>query len=360
MSERGALEAIRVPREVFNADSAYLIEWLVSDASEVKTGAPLCEIETSKSTLRIEAARDGYLRQEAQAGTEVPIGGILGYLSGAPDSPLPKTERPAASGHSSDTRISAKAQRKIAELGLDVAQFAGKGLVRESDVVKVAGSVRGSGLTDPRGTSHAQPLSPIQRRVVRAMQQSVASIPAAHMERVIELAAVKARVRQEMQEHHSMITILDAVVHAVSRAGSETPCLNGFFEDESQLRVFDQVHVGLAINVDEDLFMAVVRNASDKSLVEIATELRALEHKAQRRRLTPEESVGGTITVTSMLGRGIHRFTPILYPEQSAIVGICDSELSDDHATLTLGFDHRAASGAQGADFLSNICTALQ
>ena len=215
----------------------------------------------------------------------------------------------------------------------------GKGLVRESDVVKVAGRVRGScsvagsDLIDPRGPSHTQPLSPIQRRVARAMQQSVASIPAAYMERVIELTAVKARVRQEMQKHHCMITILDAVVHAVSRAGSETPCLNGFFEDGSQLRVFDQVNVGLAINVDEDLFMAVVPNASDKSLVEIATELRALEYKAQRRRLTPEESVGGTITVTSMLGRGVHRFKPILYPEQSAIVGICDSELSDDHAT---------------------------
>ena len=360
MSEHGALEAIRVPKEVFNADSAYLIEWLVSDASEVKTGTPLCEIETSKSTIRIEAEHDGYIRQEAQAGTEVPIGGVLGYLSDAPDTQLPKPESPAGSGQSSDTRISAKAQRMIAELGLDVAQFKGKGFVRESDVLEVAGRVRGSRLIDPRGPSHSQPLSPIQRRVARAMQQSVASIPASYMERVVELAELKSHVRQVMQEHHSMITILDAVVYAVTQAMPENSRFNGFFEDESQLRVFDQVNVGLAINVDEDLFMAVVRNSPAKSLVEIATQLRALEYKAQRRRLTPEESVGGTITVTSMLGRGVHRFKPILYPEQSAIVGICDSELSDDHATLTLGFDHRVANGAQAADFLSSICTALQ
>jgi pyruvate dehydrogenase E2 component (dihydrolipoamide acetyltransferase) len=359
VSKSSALEAIRVPKEVFNADSAYLIEWLVSDASEVKTGTPLCEIETSKSTLRIEATHAGYVRQEAPPGSEVPIGGILGYLSEAPDTPLPKPERPTGSGRSSDTRISAKAQRMIEKLGLDVAQFEGKGLVRESDVKAVAGSVAASDLADPRGPSHSQSLSPIQRRVARAMQQSVSSIPAAYMERVVELAPVKESVRQVMEEHHSMVTILDALVYAVSRATGKNARLNGFFENGPQLRVFDHVNVGLAINVDEDLFMAVVRKASDKSLLEIATQLRALEYKAQRRRLTPEESLGGTITVTSMLGRGVHRFNPILYPEQSAIIGICDNEVSNDHATLTLGFDHRVVNGAQAADFLSSICNAL-
>lgn len=359
MSETGTLEAIRVPKEVFNADTAFLIEWLVEDTAEVKPGVQLCEIETSKSTIRIEAERDGFLRQRVEAGSEVPVGGVLGYLSQAPDTPLPEPRRGTGSRPSGDTRISAKARDMIDQLHLDVALFDGKGLVRESDVLEIAGIARTSGLGDPRGSSHSRPLSPVQRRVAMAMQQSVSSVPAAYLERVIDLAPVKARVRQVMEEQHSMVTVLDAVIYAVSRAPGESSRFNGFLEDSFQLRVFDKVHVGLALNVDEDLFMAVVRDASQKSLVEIATELRGLEYQAHRRRLTTENSVGGTVTVTSMLGRGVHRFKPILYPEQSIIVGICDSELSDDHATLTLGFDHRVANGAQAADFLSAICTAL-
>ena len=359
MSDNGALEAIRVPREVFNADTAFLIEWLVADTAEVKSGAQLCEIETSKSTIRIEAEHDGFLRQRADAGSEVPVGGVLGYLSQAPDTPLPEPGPRAGSRQSGDTRISAKAKKMIEQLHLDLSLFDGKGFVRESDVLEVAGTAHKSGSEDPRGPSHSKPLSPVQRRVATAMQQSVASVPASYLERVIDLAPVKARVRQVMEEHHSMVTVLDAVVYAAARAVGESSRFNGFLEDSFQLRVFDKVHVGLALNVDEDLFMVVVRDASRKSLVEIATELRGLEYQAHRRRLTPENSVSGTVTATSMLGRGVHGFKPILYPEQSVIVGICDNEMSEDHATLTLGFDHRVANGAQAADLLSSICNAL-
>jgi pyruvate/2-oxoglutarate dehydrogenase complex dihydrolipoamide acyltransferase (E2) component len=93
--------------------------------------------------------------------------------------------------------------------------------------------------------------------------------------------------------------------------------------------------------------------------VAIAKELRGMQYLAQRRRLTAEHLSGGTITVTSMIGRGIHRFQPIPYPHQAAIVGIADAEPDSTHVSLAIVFDHRVANGAQAAAFLSAIDAGL-
>lgn len=354
---------ILVPREIVNADSVFVVRWLVADGARVEAGEEVCEIDTSKAVETIAAEQAGYVRQRAAVGDEVAIGGVLGYLTERADSPLPSA-RPAEAapvGAETPVRISAKARRLIEELGLDVALFAEHGTVRERDVREVAAQagVGEQHREDPRGPFHMETLGPVQRRVARVMEQSVAAIPASHLERTIDIAPMRERAKRLASQWNGIVTEVDLLVLAVARACGDFPRFNAFVAADDQLHVFDQVNVGVAVDVEGDLYVVVVRNAAARPPEEVAKELRGLQYLAMRRRLDAAHLSGGTVTVTSMIGRGIHRFQPIPYPQQAAIVGIADVEPGSTRAALGLVFDHRIANGTQAAAFLAAIDEAL-
>ncbi len=356
------LQAILVPREIVNADSVFVVAWSAEEGALVEVGAALCEIETSKAVETIEAEARGYVRRRAAVGDEVPIGGVLGYLSARPDTPLPDAA-PAADEEVAPeaVQISAKARQKMDELGLAPALFAGRGFVRERDVLEMAAQRRAADAEreDPRGPFRLEPLGAIQRRVARVMAESVAAIPAAYLERTIDLAPVRERARALAAESKIVVTEVDLLVAAVARACVEFPHFNGFVTDDDQLHLFARVNVGVAVDVEGDLYVVVVKDAAAKEPAALAKELRGLQYLALRRRLTAEQLSGGTITLTSMLGRGIHRFQPIPYPHQAAIIGLSDSEPDSTRAALVLVFDHRIANGTQAAAFLGRIAREL-
>jgi 2-oxoglutarate dehydrogenase E2 component (dihydrolipoamide succinyltransferase) len=355
---------ILVPRDIVNADSAYVVCWIAADGAAVEAGEPLCEIETSKTVVTVEAGCGGFLRHYASVGDEVAIGGVLGYLTASADAALPSSPAPEREpAEASDTaQISAKARQKIAELGLDLASFAGKGFVRERDVIELAEKLSAERAVqeDPRGPFRLEPLGLVQRRVAKVMEQSIAAIPASYLERLIDLAPVRERAQAIGRESKGVVTEIDLLVAAVAQICGQWPHFNAFVTVDYQLHLFAQVNVGVAVDVEGDLYVVVVKDAASKSAAAVAKELRGLQYLAQRRRLAGEQLAGGTITVTSMLGRGIHRFQPIPYPHQAAIVGLSDTEPDSTRAALSLVFDHRVANGSQAAAFLAAIDAALR
>lgn len=353
---------ILVPREIVNADSVYVVRWIVGDGAFVEKGAPVCDIETSKAVMTLEAEQGGYVRHRAAVGDEIAVGGVLGYVAAEADAPLPAAEAPSrpAGDSATSVRFSGKARQRVEELGLDLALFAGRGLVREQDVLEVAAAQRGGATAhaDPRGPFRLEPLGPIQRRVARVMEQSTA-IPVSALERRIDLGPIRGRARALAQEKKCVVSDVDMLVAAVAQACVAHPRFNAFVTPDYQLHHFEHVNVGVAVDVEGDLYVVVVRNAASKAAADIARELRGLQYLAQRRRVGVEQLSGGTITVTSMIGRGVHRFHPIPYPQQAAIVGIADLEPGTTCAAVTLVFDHRVANGSQAAAFLGAIDSAL-
>lgn len=356
----GVMQVVLVPREIANADSAYLVGWSVPDGALVEPGTVLCEIETSKAIVSIEAEHGGYLRQRASTGAEVPIGGILAYITAQADTPIPGVPETAAPAP--PVRISAKARRMIEDRGLDLALFSGSGFVRESDVLRLTATLP-TGTDeqyDSRGPFRLEPLGPIQRRVARAMEQTLAAVPVSYLERSIDFSVIRKRAQEVMQEAKVLVSPVDLLVAAVAKVATQFPRFNGFVAADYQLQLFEQVNVGVAVDVEDDLYVVVVKNAATKSPAAIAKELRVLQHLAQRRHLAIDQLSGGTITVTSMIGRGVHRFHPIPYPEQAAIMGIADPEPGFGQCSLVLGFDHRITNGSQAAAYLEAVDKALQ
>ena len=357
-----AAQAIVVSRETVNADTVYLVRWVVGHGVPVTPGTVVCEIETSKATMAIEAPGAGYLRHVATAGQEIPIGGILGYLTGEADAPLPQVALSGEATERGSARVSANARRLIAELGLDPSLFDGYRLVRERDVRAVAEARRATAgePAEARGDSWVEPLGPIQRRVARAMERSAAEIPSTWVERAVDIAPIRARAQVIMGEAKVLVTPLDLLVAAVAQAALKFPRFNASLGRDDELRLFRRVNVGVTVDVDHDLYVVVVKDVAAKSVPSLARELHALQFQAQRRRLTADQMSGGTITVTSLMGRGVHRFQPILYPGQTSIVAMADAPPDSTLASSLVVFDHRVANGSEGAAFLCAIADALQ
>ncbi len=356
-----AVQAIRVPRESVNADSVYVVGWLVPDGTFVEPGTDVCEVETSKAMFVVPSADRGYLRHHAPIGAEVPVGGILGYLTAQAGTPLPTGPQEASPSIRGVVRTSAKAKQLIEQFGLDEGLFAGQGFVRERDVLNMLEARRPAGMRqDPRGESRSEPLGPIQRRVARVMKESVAGIPVAYLDRQIDMHALRQRAEDVMAQSHILVTPVDLLVSAVASAAAQLPRFNSHLTADDRLQIFAHVNVGVAVDIGDDLYIVVVKDAASKPVPVVAKELHHLQYLAQRRRLGVNELEGGTITVTSMLGLGIHGFRPIPYPQQAAIVGICDPEPESTRAVLTLGFDHRIANGSQAASFVAAIDAALR
>ena len=351
-----AAEPILVPREHVNDDSVFVTEWTATDGARVEAGAVVCTIETSKAIVEVEAPIAGFVRQRARVGDEIPIGGVLGYVTASAEATLPDAE-PARGGTTEPGQISAKARRKMEELGLDPALFAGRTNVREKDVIEMAARrAAGAVEADPRGPSHVEALSPVQRRTARVMEQSIASIPSSYLERTIDLAAIRARAKAIAEASSAVVTELDLIVYAVARACARQPHFNAHVTERYELQVFEQVNVGVAMDLEGELYVPVLKNAAAKEPAAIAKELRSLLYLTQRRRLEATHLSGGTITVTSMIGRCVQRFLPIPYPQQAAIIGLADPERGTGERTaLSIVFDHRVANGSAAAAFLAAV-----
>ena len=163
---------VRIPRETVNDDVVTVQSWSVAHGSKVTSGQSVADIETSKSVIEVEAESDGYLHHLFAAGSEVPIGAVIGRVEAQPPSDetgVSSTAAGDAADVASDTKISRKAQVLIEKHGLDAAIFHGRGLVRERDVRDWMNNNE-SGATEGDGTSAAKPTT-------QATQPLAAPIP---------------------------------------------------------------------------------------------------------------------------------------------------------------------------------------
>jgi pyruvate dehydrogenase E2 component (dihydrolipoamide acetyltransferase) len=122
----------------------------------------------------------------------------------------------------------------------------------------------------------------------------------------------------------------------------------------------------VAVATADGLITPVIRNADQKSVADIATEVRALADKAKNRRLKPDEYQGSTFTISNLGAWGIEDFTAIINPPNAAILAIGAAEprpvvdanrqiIVRDRMKVTLSCDHRIVDGALGADFLKTL-----
>ncbi|MEO1075630.1 MAG: 2-oxo acid dehydrogenase subunit E2, partial [Bacteroidota bacterium] len=162
------------------------------------------------------------------------------------------------------------------------------------------------------------------------------------------------------------VSFNDLVTKACALALRQHPAMNAsYLEDEGVMRYHKEVHVAIAVAIDEGLLTPVVRHADRKGLSEIAADTRELAGKARDRTLQPQDWEGSTFTTSNLGMFGIEEFTAIINPPNAAILaigGIRDVPVVQDgelaagkRMKVTLSCDHRAIDGATGAQFLNTV-----
>jgi pyruvate/2-oxoglutarate dehydrogenase complex dihydrolipoamide acyltransferase (E2) component len=407
---------VAVPRENVNDETATLVSWYVQSGQHVDRGQHIAQIETSKATLEIEAPVSGIVQYTIAAGAEVAIGAVICHIGdGAPAAEIPPASTTAQNGEApapplvdgignvgteahatgaaraakaefraaappppQSTRFSRKATELIQQLGLDAAQFEGRGLVRSQDILRTLEPAetsqpeaaqpaptrdegRGAAQTAATGVSyHSQRLPRAKRTEARAIRTAhEATLPSA-----VSVACRTLGLRAALEEHASLgASATSIIVFEAARLLRKYPVFNAFYTDD-QIHYYDDVNVGFAVDADRGLKVLVIRHADRKTIAEIAEEMRELVVGYLGDELPVAALAGGTFTVSDLSGEGVFGFQPLINRGQAAILGVGGEVFlpgaREGIFNLVLTFDHQLAEGRTAARFLNDLRQRLE
>ncbi|MEZ4359349.1 MAG: 2-oxo acid dehydrogenase subunit E2 [Kofleriaceae bacterium] len=285
------------------------------------------------------------------------------------------------------------------ELGVDLRRVTGTGpggRIVERDVRNVAGAPSGRGATgaiarpvpaepepeapeapaprapaEPGAEFEDVPASNMRKRIAARLTEAKRDVPHFYLQRVIDAApllAFRARLN-EIVGDRPKISVNDLIVKATALALRRVPECNAAWMGDA-IRRFHQVHVGVAVAIEDGLVTPVVRDVDRKGLGAIAAEVRDLAERAKQRRLKAHEITGSTFTVSNLGMFGIERFTAILNPPEAGILAVgavADAAVVKDGAvvpgkrlTVSMSCDHRVIDGALGARWLVAFAELLE
>ena len=218
-------------------------------------------------------------------------------------------------------------------------------------------------------------ISQMRKTIARRLAESKYSSP--HFYLTVDIDVEKAvALREDLNElaeeqDRAKISFNDLITKACALSLRQHPFVNAsYLPDEGEIRKYNQVHMGIAVAIDEGLITPVVRDADRKGLTQIAQETRELAERARTRDLEPEEFEGATFTTSNLGMFGVEEFTAIINPPNSAILAIGeirDTPVVEDgevvpgkRMKVTLSCDHRVVDGAIGARFLDTVRSYLE
>lgn len=168
----------------------------------------------------------------------------------------------------------------------------------------------------------------------------------------------------------SKVTVNDLVLFLVSRLLKEFPFLNGV-KTNGTIRLYKNVHLGMAVDTPRGLMVPVIRNADRMSLSQISAQAKQLAADCQAGSISPDLLSGSTFTVTNLGNTGIESFTPVINAPEIAILGVCGIQPKPaadgqggyailPHLSFSLTIDHAVVDGAPAAKFVKALCAALK
>jgi pyruvate dehydrogenase E2 component (dihydrolipoamide acetyltransferase) len=208
-------------------------------------------------------------------------------------------------------------------------------------------------------------LNQMRKTIARRMSQAKREIPHYYLTVDVDMERA-ARFRTELNEaiEDTKVSFNDLIVKAVARALRAFPAVNSAYAETEYVRHGD-VHVGVAVAVDDGLVVPVIRHADQKSLEAISIETRDLGKRARKKQLRPEEMSGSTFSVSNLGMFGIEEFSAVVNPGEAGILAVGAIEpravvvdgqvVIRKRMKMTLSADHRISDGAVGAQWLTLV-----
>ncbi len=407
---------INMPRLSDTMTEGVVAKWHVKVGDAITEGKLLAEIETDKATMDFEAfpGQEGTLLHigvgEGEASPVDTILAVIGakgedisaLLAGAPAEPAPApaavaaevreapapaaapapTPPPAATpAPTADHRVKASplAKSLAAEKGVDLRAVKGSGeggriVKRDIETAATASAATPSAaptaaVSYPSSGYQDTPISQMRKTIAKRLSESKFTAPHFYLTMSVDMdAAIEARQALNATGDHK-ISFNDLVVKAVAKGLKKHPAVNSAWLGDV-IRTNYDVHVGVAVAVEDGLLVPVVRHADAKSLTQISAEVKDFAQRAKTKKLQPMDWEGNTFTISNLGMFGIDQFTAIVNPPDSCILAVGGIQsvpvvkngqvVPGNIMKLTLSCDHRVVDGATGSAFLNSVKAFLE
>ncbi|MDD2736884.1 MAG: 2-oxoglutarate dehydrogenase complex dihydrolipoyllysine-residue succinyltransferase [Desulfuromonadaceae bacterium] len=408
---------IKIPEVGESVREALLAKWFKKSGEVVKRDEPICEIETDKITLDLNADAAGVLAITVAEGTTVAVGTVIGSIAEAPGmSQTPATaEAPPVTAAGTEPASSPSVRREMREHGIrpDEVQGSGTGgriimedlaarIEEKSSMPPVLGpaavppvipvtvpapasapaipaAAQASAVVVPMVRSEdapqysaareeRHPMSPLRKRIAErlvAARQQTAMLTTFNEADLTRIKALRSNYHDHfLQRHGIALGYMSFFVKACVEALKEFPTVNASI-DGTDIVYHNFYDIGVAIGGEKGLVVPVLRNADGMKSYEIELAITGFAEKIKSNRLVISELEGGTFTISNGGVYGSMLSTPILNPPQSAVLGmhaIQDRPVVRDGQIvirpmmyLALSYDHRIIDGREAVNFLKKV-----
>lgn len=397
---------IEMPKLSDTMTEGTVVKWRKAVGEPVGIGDVIAEIETDKAVMELEAFDGGTLQEiyvseggkarigeklalllaagedvpqkDSQAAKAQQVNPPVGNPSRTPPSPA-KAEKATAPVSRGRVKASPLAKKIAGAKRVDLALIQGSGpggriVARDLESAPATPATSPTAATAipvlPPGLGDRRiPLTGMRKIIAERLLASKTQIP--HFYLNIEVDAGElVRLRTQLNEHlensgQGKLTFNDIILKAVVAAATKVPRVNASFGGDAVIEYSD-IHLSVAVAVEDGLVTPVIRQAQMKSLREISEVVKDLATRARSKKLKPEEYQGGTLTVSNLGSYGIDSFSAVIDPPQAVILSIGaivkkpvlnaqDQIVPGHRLAIGLSADHRVVDGAIGAQYLAEL-----
>ena len=396
---------LKVPSPGESITEVQIARWLKKDGDVVEKDEELCEIDSDKATLTVNAEEAGKLTILAKEGDTVKVGAVVCKIdtSVAPEakaapvkaaatspSATPQKEAvapppvkvaaasaPAANGTYATGTLSPSAKKLMDENKVPASAIAGTGKdgrITKGDVLDLLskGFKPGDSSATSRNTDR-QKMSALRKKLGQrlvSVKNETAMLTTFNEVDMSAIMAIRAKYKETFKEKFGVnVGFMSFFTKAVTEALQLFPAVNAMI-DGDEIVYHNYCDIGIAVSAPKGLVVPVIRNAESMSLAEIENGIKTLALKARDNKITLDDMTGGTFTITNGGVFGSMMSTPIINPPQSAILGmhnVVDRPMAVNGEVkirpimyVALSYDHRIIDGRESVGFLVKVKEMLE
>ena len=372
-----------VPSPGESISEVEIAEWLVEDGDYVEKDQAIAEIDSDKATLELPAEKSGKIKIVVAEGETVAVGDVVCLIdTDEVQSEKSSKENIKKESTLKDLSLDQNNQKKVKSTpladaiikknNLDLKDLNGSGedgKITKNDVLEMINN--SSKVTGREYTS--KKMSSLRRKIATrlvAVKNETAMLTTFNEVDMSSIMNLRSEFKQKFIDKHDInLGFMSFFTKAVTTALLDFPDVNAMIEGENIIH-FNYMDIGIAVSAPKGLMVPVVRNAQDLTFKDVESEIKRLAIKARDGKITVDEMLGGTFTITNGGVFGSMLSTPIINPPQSAILGmhniverpvvINGKVVARPIMYLALSYDHRIIDGKSSVGFLCKVKECLE
>jgi pyruvate dehydrogenase E2 component (dihydrolipoamide acetyltransferase) len=401
-------ETVIMPKLGFDMAEGTLVRWVIGEGQPVHKGAVLAEIETDKATVEVESNYEGVVaRHLVNEKDVVPVNTPIAIIAAPGEkveelvaseqvvrkqvattqaTPAQPVEQPSiqqtpvaipSGGPGPAVKASPIARRLAREKGIDLSTITGTGpagRIVKKDVE--AASITSVTMPVPALPTTSQPatqipLTKLRTAIARRMTEAKQQVPHFYITHEYDVAALMNLRKQinSMLPEDEKISVNDMILKAVALTLKRFPNLNASFQGNGVVQ-HGAVNIGIAVAIEGGLLTVVCRDTDQKTLRQIASEVKAVVSRAREGKVRPDDIEGSTFSISNLGMYGVEEFSAIINPPEAAILAVGmvkdvpvvkEGQLGvGTRMKATISVDHRVSDGVEAAKFMQTLAEALE